>query len=48
MKSVIRKYGNVLAALALVVSGISAANCAFFFHQPKIPESVMKLRKKSL
>jgi cyclic lactone autoinducer peptide len=48
MKTIIKKYGSALAALALVVSGISANYCMFFFHQPKVPEAVMKLRKERL
>jgi len=46
MKKIVLVYGYVLSVCALVVAEISANFCPFVFHQPKIPESVKKLRKK--
>jgi len=46
MKRLLVKYGSLLAAFALAISTYSAVFCFFMFHQPKIPESVAKLKKQ--
>lgn len=37
---------NMLASLALCMSVVAAnSRCIFVFHQPKLPNSIKKLRK---
>lgn len=46
MKNFFKKYGHVFAALALVLTTITAnSTCAFFIHQEKLPEGAKTLRK---
>lgn len=46
MKRLFSKNGHLLAAFALAVSTYTAFFCFFAFHQPKVPESVMKLKEQ--
>lgn len=46
MKNFFKKYGHVFAALALVLTTITAnSTCAFFIHQEKLPEGAKTLRR---
>ncbi|MFI3177367.1 MAG: cyclic lactone autoinducer peptide [Eubacteriales bacterium] len=46
MKKFISKYGSCITAFALIISTYSAnVTCGLFFNQPKLPDSVKKLRK---
>lgn len=46
MKTFVRKYGNVFAALALVFTTMTAnSTCCFCIHQPKMPTDAKQLRK---
>lgn len=46
MKSFFQKYGGMLAALALVVTTVTAnATCIWVTHQEPLPETAKKLRK---
>jgi len=46
MKKFIMKYSGVLAALALVVTTLTAnSTCVYCVHQPKMSENCKKLRK---
>ena len=46
MKKFIVKYGNVFAALALMITTINVnSTCWFIMHQDKLPEAAKKLRK---
>lgn len=46
MKKFIMKYSGVLAALALVVTTLTAnSTCVYCVHQPKLSENCKKLRK---
>lgn len=46
MKAIMRRYAGVIAALALVVTTVSANSaCIWFTYQPELPETAKKLRK---
>ena len=46
MKGFISKYGKCLAAVALMLTSISAnSTCWFIMHQDELPEKAKKLRK---
>ncbi|MCL2628417.1 MAG: cyclic lactone autoinducer peptide [Oscillospiraceae bacterium] len=45
MKKILGRFGFLFASLALMTAEYSANFCYFVFHQPKIPDSVMKLKK---
>lgn len=46
MKKVMMKFGNVLAALALVTASMNVnATCGHLLYQEAIPESAKKLSK---
>jgi len=46
MKNLIAKYAGVIAALALMVTTISANRaCLLVYHQPKLPEGAEKLKR---
>ena len=46
MKNLIVKFSGVIAALALMVTAVSANRvCMFVMHQPRLPEGAEKLRK---
>lgn len=46
MKGLFAKYGKCLAAVALMLTSISAnSTCWFIMHQDKLPEKAKKLRK---
>lgn len=41
-----KKHANILASVAMMFSIVAVnTRCVFIFHQPKMPESVMKLKK---
>lgn len=46
MKTIITKFGPMLAAIALVVTavGVNTA-CSWVAYQPELPEEARKLRK---
>jgi len=40
------KFGGFVATFALIVTTLNVnTTCAYFAHQPKLPESAKKLRK---
>jgi len=46
MKSLYTKFAGIVATLALLVTaGNVGVTCAFYIHQPKLPEGAKKLRK---
>lgn len=46
MKSLIYKFGTVLAGLALCITSLNVnTTCMLFIHQPKLPTNAKKLRK---
>lgn len=46
MKNFFKKHGHVFAALALVLTTITAnSTCSFFTYQEKLPEGAKTLRK---
>ncbi len=46
MKKFIIKHSSLIVAIAMMLTtSIASANCAFVYHQPKIPGSARKLRK---
>lgn len=46
MNKLIMKYGGMLAALALVVTTLTANSaCIFYTHQEPLPADAKKLRK---
>lgn len=46
MKTLIYKFGTVLACLALCITSLNVnTTCMLFVHQPKIPNNANKLRK---
>ena len=46
MRSIARKFGSLLAALAIVVTtGTMNAACTFIMYQDALPEEAKKLRK---
>jgi len=46
VNKLIMKYGGMLAALALVVTTLTANSaCIFYTHQEQLPESAKALRK---
>lgn len=46
MKNIFAKYASVIAALALMVTAVSAnRTCLLVYHQPKMPEGAEKLRR---
>ena len=46
MKGLVAKYGYLVALFALAISTYAAeAPCAWLYHQPKLPDSVKKLRR---
>lgn len=46
MKAFLEKYASVLAALALVITTVTAnSTCFYTMHQDELPESAKKLRK---
>lgn len=46
MKRFMQKYGGMLAALALVVTTVTAnSTCTWITHQEPLPETAKKLRK---
>jgi len=46
VKKFIRKYGTWMAALAMVVTTMTAnSTCIFLTHQAELPENAKKLRK---
>lgn len=46
MKAFVQKYGHMLAALALVITTITAnSTCTWLTYQPEMPENAKKLRK---
>jgi len=51
MKKLVKRYGHLMGAFALMVTTVTAfgPGCPFIFHQPKVPDSVKKLllEKKS-
>ena len=46
MKTLIYKFGTVLACLALCITSLNVnTTCMLFVHQAKLPNSAKKLRK---
>lgn len=46
MKKVMMKFGNMVAALALVAASMNVnATCGWHIYQEKVPESAKKLSK---
>lgn len=46
MKKFLRKYGGLLATLAIAVTTMNAnAVCVFIMYQDSLPEGAKKLRK---
>lgn len=46
MSKVMKKFGGMFAALALVITTFTVNSaCAFLMHQPMLPEEARKLRK---
>lgn len=46
MRNFFVKYGHVVAAIALMFTGIAANRCCFFScHQPELPAEAKNLRK---
>lgn len=46
MKKFILKYSEIIAALALVVTTLTAnSTCVYCIHQPEMPKNSKKLRK---
>lgn len=46
MKKLLLKYGNILGALAIVVTTYNVnACCQFVLHQPVVPQEAKRLRK---
>lgn len=46
MKSLIYKFGTVLAGLALCITSLNVnTTCMLFIHQPELPNGAKKLRK---
>lgn len=46
MKAFMEKYAGVLAALALMITTITAnSTCYYTMHQAELPESAKKLRR---
>lgn len=46
MNNFYAKFGGMIAALALMVTAVSANRvCMFVMHQPKLPAGAEKLRK---
>ena len=46
MKSLIYKFGTVLAGLALCITSLNVnTTCMLFIHKPELPNGAKKLRK---
>ncbi len=45
MNNLIIKFSSMVAALALIVTGVGTNGCMFFMHQPKQPKGAEKLYK---
>jgi AgrD protein len=46
MNNFIAKFGGLVAALAIMVTAVSANRvCMFIMHQPELPKGAEKLRK---
>lgn len=46
MKKTLSKYAGVIAALALVITTMTAnSNCVWVMHQDELPEAAKKLRR---
>lgn len=46
MKNLFTKYASIIAAVALMVTTVSANRpCMLIYHQPKMPEGAEKLKK---
>ena len=47
LRKFVKKYGEKIATLSLLVGVITTAqSCHFFFHQPEVPEQMKELLKK--
>ena len=47
LKKMFYRGGGLLASIALVFASLSnGMACAFFFHQPEVPEGVKRLKEK--
>ncbi len=47
MKNFVRRWGHVIASLALVVTTVSVNSaCLLVMHQPELPQSSECLRKR--
>lgn len=45
---VIKKTGSILACMALFATTLSVNQaCFFFYHQPKMPDSALMLKKEN-
>lgn len=45
MKNLSIKFSGMIAALALMVTGVGVNGCMFIMHQPELPKGAEKLRK---
>ncbi len=46
MKNFFKKYGNILAALAMVITTVAAnSTCVYYMYQDELPTEAKKLRK---
>lgn len=46
LKKLNKKFGGILASLALMVTTMNVnSTCIFYIHQPKLPKEAERLRK---
>lgn len=49
IKKLILKFAGAFASLALMITSLNVnTTCMFIMHQPELPDSASKLRKKNV